>query len=105
MLDIPPHNTGHCLNTSPRFKKNLKTASSNANIKISRINSFWLQLVNTMKLSHDKILLREIIIILFVKLVLLFFIWHSFFNDETLPVTANTIADKFISDSALGDSP
>ena len=58
-----------------------------------------------MKTLHDKILLRELIIILFVKLVLLFFIWHSFFNDETPPVTANAIADKFISDSTLGDSP
>jgi len=58
-----------------------------------------------MKIIHDKILLREIIIILFVKLILLFFIWHSFFNDDTTPVTANTIADKFISDSTLGDSP
>ena len=58
-----------------------------------------------MKIINDKILLREIIIILLVKLVLLFFIWHSFFSDETSPITSHTIADKFISDSALGDSP
>lgn len=58
-----------------------------------------------MKIIHDKILLREITLILLVKLVLLFFIWHSFFNDDTTPVTANTIAAKFISDNNLGDSP
>tara|TARA_R110002049_G_scaffold252677_1_gene427883 strand:+ start:2520 stop:2696 length:177 start_codon:yes stop_codon:yes gene_type:complete len=58
-----------------------------------------------MKKIHDKILLREIIIILFVKLIVLFFIWHSFFNDDPSPVTAKTIADKFISDGTLGDSP
>jgi len=58
-----------------------------------------------MKIINDKILLREITIILLVKLVLLFFIWHSFFNDDTPPITANAIADKFISDSTHGDSP
>lgn len=58
-----------------------------------------------MKTIQDKILLREIIVILFVKLILLFFIWHSFFNEDTSPVTSNAIADKFISDSTPGDSP
>lgn len=58
-----------------------------------------------MKIIHDKVLIREIIIILFVKVILLYFIWHSFFNDDTSPVTADAIADKFISDSTLGDNP
>jgi hypothetical protein len=58
-----------------------------------------------MKIINDKILLREIIIILFVKLIILFFIWYVFFNDDTSPVTSDVIADKFISDNTLGDSP
>lgn len=56
------------------------------------------------KRVHDKKLLRELIVVLIVKLILLFFIWHSFFDSETPPVTATTIADKFISDHARGDT-
>jgi len=58
-----------------------------------------------MKIINDKTLLCEIIIILFVKLILLFLIWYSFFNDDPSPVTSDVIADKFISDSTLGDTP
>ncbi|KKL69570.1 hypothetical protein LCGC14_2113620 [marine sediment metagenome] len=58
-----------------------------------------------MKLIHDKILLREIILILFIKSILLFVIWHNFFSDPPPPVTAETIAEKFISDSTLGENP
>lgn len=56
------------------------------------------------KIMNDKILLREIVIVLLVKLVLLFIIWHSFFDDDVPPVTANAISDKFISDTTEGDA-
>jgi len=58
-----------------------------------------------MKIMTDKILLRELVVILFIKVILLFLIWHSFFNDDASPVTSQAIADKFISDSTLGDNP
>ncbi len=55
------------------------------------------------KIINDKILIREIVLILLIKVILLFFIWHSFFDNSTSPVTANTIADQFISDDTQGD--
>lgn len=55
------------------------------------------------KYIHDKKLLREIVVVLIVKLLLIFFIWHSFFDDTASPITANTIADKFINDDTKGD--
>jgi hypothetical protein len=58
-----------------------------------------------MKLIHDKILLRELTVILIVKVILLFAISYYFFSDPTPPVTADTIAEKFMSDNTLGENP
>jgi len=57
------------------------------------------------KIPSNKILIREIIFVLLIKLVLLFVIWNSFFDHGSAPITANAIADKLISNSSIqGDT-
>ncbi len=57
------------------------------------------------KSSHDKLLLREIIIILVIKVILLFVIWHSFFDDPTPIESPKTVADKVFGQVAEQGEP
>lgn len=46
------------------------------------------------KPSNDKLLLKEIIIILVIKVIVLFVIWHSFFDEPTSIDNPKTVADS-----------
>lgn len=48
------------------------------------------------KSPDDKLLLKEISIILVVKVVLLFVIWHSFFDEPTIIDSPEVVADKVV---------
>jgi len=48
------------------------------------------------KSPHDKLLLREIIVILVIKVIILFAIWHSFFDEPTQIESPKTVADSVL---------
>ncbi len=52
---------------------------------------------------NDKRLLKEIIFVLVIKVIVLFAIWHLFFDQQT-PITVDNIAEKIISDPQRGAS-
>ena len=53
----------------------------------------------------DKKLLLELVLMLALKLVLLFIIWHSFFSAAPDSLTATNIAETLLSDISQGESP
>lgn len=65
------------------------------------VNKLLSQLMN--KPYNDKRLLREIIFVLVIKVIVLFAIWHLFFDEQT-PITIDNIAEKIISDPQQGAS-
>lgn len=52
---------------------------------------------------NDRRLLKEIIFVLVIKVIVLFAIWHLFFDEQT-PMTLENIAEKVISDPQQGVS-
>ncbi|MBE0438609.1 MAG: hypothetical protein IBX57_02405 [Gammaproteobacteria bacterium] len=48
------------------------------------------------KQSNDKLLLKEIIVILVIKVIVLFVIWHSFFDEPTSIDSPKTVADSVL---------
>jgi len=57
------------------------------------------------RLLTDKKLIIELVIVIVLKLVLLFFIWHLFFSSAPDDISADAVADVIINHSSEGDSP
>lgn len=57
------------------------------------------------KVPNDKLLLREIVIILVIKVIVLVVIWHSFFDEPTATDNPQTVADSILGHATeKGDS-
>ncbi len=57
------------------------------------------------KPTQDKRLFREIIVVLIIKVILLFIIWHYFFDEPQAIDSPQTVADKLFNHGTAQGEP